>query len=976
MRVSLSAKLLLAFSLMTMLTVLAAIAGWIGFENVAQTHRSVIDESIPTMTGAQQVAEITGQIIATAPLLASAQNQRDRSLATEHLENQKAILNRMLQTVGRDGLDREQAAKIRGALDQITENLTEQNELIKRRIILVRKRNVIITELNASLEQLTRLTKTLTANAMTAVTNATAGIGDLAIRLQGRESVQAALYDIVAVDLDTLDRYIEFHRASIVAQSLIGNARKEDDLLVINYLQNEYQINLDRLERGIGDVSDPSRKEEARPLLKIIKAAGQPNGDNNVFTIFRELQDLAAKLLRLQAANHNSMTHLNAVIGELIEESSQAIYLSMQHAEKSNSENRDNAIAISVVILIIVTPLILIYLRRRVVTRLSTIGRNMNKLAGGDFNIDLVAKGSDELSEMARNVEVFKKNALEKEGVERELQQHKANLEELVIQRTGELEEANQQIREEAARHVVARQTAEEANRAKTQFLAAMSHELRTPLSGILGTLNLLASTRTTAIQARYIKILNSTGRTLLDIINDILGYSEIESGQLKLDRREFNIRSLIFEMIELMRPSATEKNLRLDFSVSRDIPEYLAGDAAKLRQILLNLIGNSIKFTETGNVVLEVVASKTTAKNTISMLFKVIDTGIGIPREMQKSVFEAFTRFEPKSSRQLPGTGLGLAICNRLITAMGGSIECDSKLDSGTTISFILEFAIVKIPNEAPEQVLDNFKSVDPLEILLVEDDETNAMVINEYLKRDHHQVTPVNNGEHALELIKTHPFDLIIMDIRLPGINGVEATRKIRGLSSKKSDIPIVAMSAHVFNEDVKRFLEAGMNQFLGKPVDPAELRRVLYEMMTGIQPIHPPSSIAEKDDLLLTIDSCYQRLSQSAKDLGQAKMRKMVRLYRTSTKSSMATLDASVSSANWVDAGKSIHKIKGAAAVVGLEDFRALAEQLECAIQSNRSEISSLLSEFERTYESSYQHLLATEQQVMRQFDSNQP
>ena len=363
-----------------------------------------------------------------------------------------------------------------------------------------------------------------------------------------------------------------------------------------------------------------------------------------------------------------------------------------------------------------------------------------------------------------------------------------------------------------------------------------MSHELRTPLSGALGTLRLLSATELDTQQREYLQIINAANLSLLDIVSDILGYSQLEAGKLNIDNRRFNLRQLLDNVTGLMRVSAGEKNNRLILQTDEPEANWLMGDSGKLHQILINLVGNANKFTDNGTIILKVDCRQADGGKQ-EVHFAVIDSGIGIAADKQEDIFQAFTQVDASSSRRYGGIGLGLAICERLVHAMGGRISLDSQLGKGTNIGFTVDFDVCEIETSDRAGDISMLYRGEGIDVLMVEDDATNSMVTRRYLEHLGHRVLAAESGERALELLDGGGASLVLLDISLPGIDGLAILRYIREHADEAvSRLPVIAMSAHVFTEEVDQYLAAGMDGFLGKPFSLEDLQQAIERVIQG--------------------------------------------------------------------------------------------------------------------------------------------
>jgi PAS domain S-box-containing protein len=372
-----------------------------------------------------------------------------------------------------------------------------------------------------------------------------------------------------------------------------------------------------------------------------------------------------------------------------------------------------------------------------------------------------------------------------------------------------------------------ARLEAESANRAKTEFLAVMSHEIRTPMTSISGFVDLLMNTgELTSKQRRYIELVKIANAALLTIVDDILDFSKVEAGRLDLESLPFSLSTLIQDAVAIVLPIASAKNLVLEHAVDRSVPGWLTGDPARLRQVLLNLLNNAIKFTEKGSITIDVCA-QTSADGRERIRFSVVDTGIGIPAEQQHRLFRKFSQGDSSISRRHGGTGLGLAICKRLVELMDGEIGVLSEVDRGSTIWFTAYLPLASQPTAPPQiEFPPQEAGTRKARILVVDDLDTNREIVEAYLGDNGYSVETAGSASEAIRLLQNGRYDLVLMDIQMPVMDGVAATRCIRALSDSIKNIPIIAMTGNVLPQQVLSFLAAGMNDHVGKPIERAKL------------------------------------------------------------------------------------------------------------------------------------------------------
>ncbi|HET8711404.1 MAG TPA: response regulator [Spongiibacteraceae bacterium] len=404
-----------------------------------------------------------------------------------------------------------------------------------------------------------------------------------------------------------------------------------------------------------------------------------------------------------------------------------------------------------------------------------------------------------------------------------EIEEINANLEERIRERTQQLSEAKRE--------------AEQANSAKSLFLANMSHEIRTPLNAVLGLCYLLQKTDLSDQQRDYVKKADSAAQFLLGILNDILDFSKVEAGKLELEDIDFDLDDLLKNVGSIVSIQAQERGIRLDIDQNDAVGLALRGDPLRLQQVLMNLGGNAVKFTEDGMVSISVRLLER-SKKSVSLLFSVRDTGPGLSRDQVERLFEAFQQADSSTTRRYGGTGLGLVICKRLVQLMGGDIGVDSMLGQGSNFYFELTLPRATIKKTLSPPILheDMQRRLCAARVLLVEDNTLNQEVASAILRQEGIEVDVAENGRVAVEKVRNlggHYYDVVLMDLQMPELDGFAATQQIRGLPGT-IHLPIVAMTADTLQEDRTRCLEVGMNDFITKPIRVAQLFAVLAQCL----------------------------------------------------------------------------------------------------------------------------------------------
>jgi two-component system sensor histidine kinase TorS len=591
------------------------------------------------------------------------------------------------------------------------------------------------------------------------------------------------------------------------------------------------------------------------------------------------------------------------------------------------------------------------FIKRNVIRRLLSLQSATHSITKGDYEVDIIVEGHDELTDMGKALRGFRNNAIHNRKLDEELRQHKAHLEELVEQRSEQLRETNQMLSEEVQNHAVAREKAEQASRAKTAFLATMSHELRTPLSGALGTLQLLSDTSLQQQQLDYVHIINAANASLLDIVNDILGYSQLEAGKLNIENRRFDLDELLNNVIGLMMVSVRENNNSLQLEVEpEDEHSYaLLGDSGKLHQILINLVGNANKFTNNGSITLRVNSTHNLQEDIVNLQFSVIDTGIGIAKDKQQEIFRAFTQVDTSSARLYGGIGLGLTICERLVNAMGGKISLDSKFGEGTTIGFGIDIEICRAVPQAPPKTQMKAAITDSIKVLMVEDDATNSMVTNNYLQHLGHQVIATQSGEEALTLLDKGGMSLVLLDISLPGIDGLTILSYIRTHADKTiANLPVIAMSAHVFTEEVDYYLCAGMNGFLGKPFSLEDLEHAIGQAIGGYEVIITNTSQPGEQSKVNAFDTSV--VENDISRLGLTSVENYAALFFQSAEQLKVELIEAMEQGNFDKMARLAHRMNGAAGNFGLQRLCALLARIETQSNNGTKLTTALLEQFQ--------------------------
>ncbi|ESW62267.1 MAG: sensor protein TorS [Rhodobacter sp. CACIA14H1] len=898
---SLGGKLLLAIAVIAGFPATTAILGWFELQDVARTQSSVVTEAIPAISEVRAVAEGTSRVVAMAPELAAVTTEKDRTERSEYLMAQVDALRSRLErySTGVDGASIQALA----AEQQVRSSIRALERLVGQRIALVARRDAQLQDGLAAARELTEIADTLVANAEMGTAAVISNLYEIEAGKPGdREARLDALDKLIEVDLFQLGLMTELRAHAAEIGLLLNRVAAVGTPQELAALRNELNGRLKIVTRRILAVNDPRRAERALDLLRMVgTGTAAPPQSDGLFETAGVVLDLNRRIDAAQGDLRSAAMALEEAAASLADRiEARAVTAGSRAAEAIAATQRLYALS-SIVALALSLAVMWFYVRGNLIRRLDRLSAGMFRLAEGGQIAPIVPKGADEIARMEGAVEYFRRQSLANLAFEEErgrhlieLQAHRNELQRLVDERTI-------QLRGEVAAHDAARARAEDADRAKSEFLAMMSHEVRTAMNGVLGMLRGLGRGRLQPRQKAQLDVALASGESLMGLLNSILDHAKLEGGMVALEEAPFDLRSILKDVELLMGPIADEKGLTLGVEGPSGPQPHLYGDVGKLRQILFNLVSNALKFTQAGGVTVSVRPLDSAGH----YRFSVQDSGKGIAPDAMERIFAPFQQEDAQTARHFGGTGLGLSISRRLAGLMGGTLGAESKAGKGSSFHLDLTFR----PVAAPQAKTDGHGTAAPaLRLLVVEDHPVNQTVIRSCLEAMGHAVTMAGSGETALQAIGAAQFDAVLMDVSLPDISGIEVTRRIQAVTR----VPVIGISAHVQPRDIAACQDAGMVEVLPKPIMPDRLALALCRRC-GSHGVAPA-------------------VAGTLADLGATQTQSLLVLMLDRLDVEMPALLDAVAAGNAGERARIAHQLKGAFGNFDLPDLVALLARVE--------------------------------------------
>lgn len=899
--------LVATFVVVNALLLTALGAGFVGVTYLSGNESRLIQRNLPVVEQARQFAalsETIGQALLDVEQAESPERLRAavRTLA-DHVRTAETRRDALRDLDG----ESEPLARLTSSLERLRGRIASFETRAERILSLTQAAAENRRRAESAFHDLAALSSAAIANTQAEISSGLSGLYE-----QLDQAARERILDKLAEsDLFKIQSFLELREALERAAARLEAAFAAAEPEGVTRLEAGFDEDLKLARRRAAFMENPARRAEALDRIAALEAGAGASG------ALRQRRDILTARQELSGQNRDALIEAND-IATAARDVMRASERDMVALQKSSVDIVWTSLALfSVLGLLALAALAwsALFVRRRVILRLRRLLDRLVTLGRGETQWEIPISGADDIGQMEAALGAVRDEVKRKQKLETQLQAE-------VAQRTS-------LYKAEMVAHDKARAEAEQATRAKAEFLAIMSHEIRTPLNGLTGMLRLL-STQDDSENRKRLDLARRSASDLTRLLDDILEHAKVELGNPDLHVADFETRDLVRRVADQMTPLAAAKGLLFLGDIDPRLPPALLGDRGKIQQILVNLCSNAIKFTDRGEVSLHVDALGEGADGLLRVRFRVDDTGIGMNREVLARVFEAFEQgHSPVDPRAVGGTGLGLAICRSLTLRLGGSLTVDSEPGLGSSFALTLDMAVGDLSralegDAAPESA---GPAMSPFQVLLVEDHDVSRLVAREYLERLGGEVAEVATGVDAVAQAEQGAFDVILMDLDLPDLTGVETARRIRRLAAHRAT-PVVAVSAHVSTGPTQAAEGFAFAALLPKPLSPAALARTLREV--GVATPTPMS--AQHVAALANDDPVRAALDQDVDLLGAQKTSEILTAFARQLAQDVDALADALAGADMSLMQKRAHRLRGAAANYALQDLVALAQAIE--------------------------------------------